>query len=181
VGADSRVIYGIFIVAASMLACTDDSEPGQACTDTSVCAPAATIRLDLPPALTFTDLEQSTVTVCRNDVCLTGAFSSINAPPSPNTGVGVAINSGPDGGKTAGASALVRATQNGAYWLEVFWPLGVGGMPAAGDAYKVTVQNGTGVEIVKTEDTAAAYDVTSPFGKECPTTCPHVVFDHHTS
>jgi hypothetical protein len=178
----SRVVYGLCFVVASVVACTDDGEPGQACNDPSACAPLATIKVDLPPTLTFTDLQQSTVTVCRNDICLTGAFSAINAPPSPNTGVVVPIASGPDGGKTVGASTFVMATANGAFWLQVFWPLGLGGAPADGDKYKLTVKNGTGAEIVSPpEDTVTTYDVTYPFGKECPTMCSHVVFDHHTS
>jgi hypothetical protein len=175
----SLFFFAVCVLAAT--SCTEDDDPYQSCTDTSICGPIATIKLDFPSTLTFPDLEQSSVTVCRNDMCLVGTFGSINAPPSPNTGVGVAIASTPDGGKAAGTSALVMATANGDYWLQVFWPLGLGNAPADGDVYKVTVTNGVGVDIVHQEDTAMTYDISYPYGKDCPTTCSRVVFDHHTS
>jgi hypothetical protein len=179
-GAGLRPRLRFVSCVALALSCTDDNEDSQACTDTSVCGAAATIKFDLPPTMTFADLEQSTVTVCRNDLCLTGDFASLNAPPSANTGVGIGIATTADGGKTNGASALVMATPSGQFWLQVFWPLGVGAAPADGDTYKASVTNGAGTEVQSYTD-VATYVVTYPYGKDCPTTCAHVEFDHHTS
>jgi hypothetical protein len=181
----SRVIFACCALVA-VVSCTSDEDDSQACEDPSACGPTATIKLDLPPTLSFGDLEPSTITVCRNDLCFSGAFASINAPPSPNTGVGIAIASAVDGGvdgsaQGTGASALLMATQTGTFWLQVFWPLGLGGAPADGDQYKVTVVDGTGMDVITPFEKAATYDTSQPFGKECPTTCQNVVFDEHTS
>jgi hypothetical protein len=173
-----RVIFLLCAVAA--LSCTTDDDPSQACTDPSACGAAATIKLDLPPTLAFPYLATSTITVCRNDLCFMGAFATINAPPSPNTGVGLAISQAPDGGKTMGANALLMATQSGTYWLQVFWPLGLGGAAVDGDKYKVNVTDGSGADVIAPFEKTATYDTSYPFGKECPTTCQSVVFDEHS-
>jgi hypothetical protein len=167
-------------LALAALSCTSDEDDSQACLDPSACGPAATIKLDLPPTMTFADIQQSTITLCRNDMCLTGAFATINAPPSQNAGVGLAIASTPDNGKAAGASALLMARANGSFWLQVFWPLDLGATPMDGDVYKVSVINAAGTDVTAFE-MPATYDTTYPFGKECPTTCHSVVFDTHTS
>jgi hypothetical protein len=176
-----RVIFAICAVLLAAVSCTSDEDQAQACLDPSACGPAATIKLDLPPTLAFSDLAATTITVCRNDSCFTGAFASINAPPSPNTGVGIAVNGAPDGGAGGlGASALLMARPDGTYWLQVIWPLGLGGAAVDGDRYKVTVADGTGADVITPFEKAATYDTSSPFGKECPTTCQSVIFDEHS-
>jgi hypothetical protein len=169
--------YSLALAAAS--GCTTDDELGQACTDPRACGPAATIKIDLP--LSFDEIQASKITLCRNDECLTGSFASLNAPPSANAGVGIVIASTADGGVAPGASALVMASPDGTFWLQVFWPLGLLGDPVDGDRYAMTVQDGTGVDVVIFEQTATSYEVTYPFGKDCPTTCRHVEWDKHTS
>jgi hypothetical protein len=177
----SRVFGGaLSFVVAAVPACTPDDDPAQACTDPSACGATATIKTDFPLTFTFADLARSSIAVCRNDTCVTGSFASINAPPSPNTGVGFAIDGQPDGGAGAGANALLMATDTGALWLQVFWPLGLGTAPADGDQYTVTVVDGGGIKVVSFQKTAT-YEIVYPFGKDCPTTCRHVEFDEHTS
>ena len=180
----ARAVFGaliVFIAAAAGSSCTTDDEPGQACNDFSVCAPAATIKIDLP-IFTFAAVQKASITVCRNDDCHVGSFSAINAPPSPLTGVGVALPSTLDGGAAPGPSALLMATNDmNSFWLQVFWPVTLGATPADGDKYSLTVRDESGAEVTGFDATVTKYAVAYPFGKDCPTTCQYVVLDRHTS
>src|SRR5579859_7512617 len=139
-----RPSFVLFVVPVSIcvVSCTEDNDPGQSCSDPSVCGPTASIEVDLPPSLqTFDHLVKASVTLCRNGDCVTGDFSSLNLPPSPNTGVPIALASTPDGGATSGATALLMATMNNDYWLQVFWPNTLGGAAADGDTYTLTIDD----------------------------------------
>jgi hypothetical protein len=147
-----------------------------ACPESS-CGPAATIATDLP--LTFEQLQQSTVTVCHNANCFAGSFASLNAPPSPGTGVGISIASVPGGGTGSGTSGFVRASPNGALWLQVYWPSNLDDL-TDGDGYSVTVEETTGQKVVSFEGSAMTYEVVYPNGKDCAPACRQIVFDEHT-
>jgi len=135
--------------------------------------------VDLP--LAFEEVQTATITICHNGTCLAGSFATLNAPPSPNTGVEISIASAPDGGPASfGTDAIVAAKASGALWLQVFWRSNVDDI-ADGDTYGVTVQDSSGQDVVSFTGTATTYDTVYPNGKECAPACRHVEFDQHTS
>jgi hypothetical protein len=180
-----RASLGLFAFLAALsgtVACTTDDEQGVACTDPSACGPAATIQVDLPAAVqAFGQLVQSKVSLCRNGDCLVGDFASLNAAPAPNTGVPIVLTSTPDGGASAGTTVLLMSTADQIFWLRMFWPITLGGAPADGDVYSVTVLDRSGTAVLVKEFPAATYDIVHPFGNECPTICRHIEIDQHTS
>jgi hypothetical protein len=164
--------YATILLWAGSPACSS----GATCPQSS-CGPAAILATDLP--LTFEQLQHSTVTVCHNATCFAGSFASLNAPPSAETGVGISIVSIPDGGDGQGASGFVRASPNGALWLQVYWPSNLDDL-ADGDTYSVTVEEATGQKVASLERVAMPYEIVYPNGKDCAPVCRHVEFDEHT-
>jgi hypothetical protein len=177
------LFFFVVLVSVAALSCTEDNEPGQSCSDPSVCGPTATIQVDLPTKLQdLGQLMRAHIELCRNDdFCVRGSFDSLNALPSPNTGVPIVAASTPDGGTTSGVTVLVMATMNNDYWLRMFWPNALGGTPADGDVYSVTLVDGDGMTAFSKHFDPATYDVARPFGNDCPTVCRHVDFNLHTS
>ena len=105
----------------------------------------------------------------------------LNAPPSANAGVEIAIASTPDGGPTSlGTYALVMANASGALWLQVFWRSNLDDI-ADGDTYSVKVQDSSDQNVVSFMGTAMTYDTVYPNGKDCAPACRHIDFDQHTS
>src|SRR6266496_778928 len=168
-------LFSMSLVVVLSQACSGGSQK-QACT-TLGCGPIATIDTDCP--LTFEQLQKAKITVCRNDTCVQGGFSDLNAPPTADTGVGVFVPVDVDAATSAGIQVLVLASTQAVLSLEISWPSYLGD-PKDGDMYSVMLQDEMAQTLLSVQETVAQYTLAYPNGQECGPECHQVSIDKRT-
>jgi hypothetical protein len=139
------------------------------------CDANVTIITDL--SMTFEQLQKSTISVCRNDVCLMGSFSTLNARPAPGTGVIIPISADAN----AHASVIVSLPASGiGLSLDVYWNSVDPTQLQNGDVYRLVVLDEAGLMQVSIQETVPQYEESHPNGPDCAPTCRQFTIDKRT-
>jgi hypothetical protein len=116
------------------------------------------------------DIRASTISVCRNNECLTGSFSDL--PPDSGAVAGIMFANGPATTRTAWGIAFLRSSGE----IDVTYDVSDVRDLHDGDLYTVTVTDASGTQHTAIEKNAT-YAVISPNGEDCGPICRHIELD----
>jgi hypothetical protein len=135
------------------------------------CSDRAEPAADLP--VTFDELKSATITVCRNDECLSGDFAMLAGSPTINRDADLLL----PGSGSRSVEVLV-GTQDGArLWLLARWELGQSHL-AVRDQFSVAIEDSDHREVFATQDTVSDTQDIYPNGPTCDAIqCLRAIFD----
>lgn len=134
---------------------------------TGGCISSVSVAADLP--LTFDELKQAQLTMCRNATCASVDLSQLGEAPVAGTDVHL--------GSPSSLFIAVGVATDGSLWLEASW---TDTNLATGDMFSLTVDDASGQAVISEADTATTYKSYQPNGDSCPPTCKEQTFDHRT-
>jgi hypothetical protein len=131
------------------------------------CASGVTFHADLP--VSFDELKQSQLEVCRNDQCLSGGFADL---PMPSDSVGQSVELRPADGNldpniSPRASATVWIQSAGAGRIQIQWFSFRLSDLKDGDQYRVTLKDQAGSARLSIDQKIDRYLELYPNGKDC--------------
>jgi hypothetical protein len=154
-------VLGFLGLGAAVPSCSHD------CTDAG-CASGMNAHFTVP--LFNDDIRASTLSICRNNDCLTGSFSSL--PPDSGANVGIAFANGSVTSRTAWGTAILRPSGE----IEVTYQVSDSRDLHDGDLYRVTVTDASGTPHTAIEKNVT-YAVNFPNGEDCGPTCRNIELD----
>jgi hypothetical protein len=112
-------------------------------------------------AATADQLDQASVTVCKNAECVSGALKP--APASPGVGAGTWL--------VANQIRVILWTQATGHQLELDYFFTDGSVQRDGDQYSITVSDRNGAQVATTHETVRYVTSPPPGGPDCGPPC----------